>query len=213
MMENEQDIKVFSDYTKVTNGLYVYTEDGKNSFYIYTLSDGKIKTTLANNSIEEFENDTRTCDSLAVSALSDQEGIYKVILVGYGQFKVEQFRYTFFTNKEVKEQIEYFVRKYLSYIVDIDSNVYQCIYEGMKLRVEYLKPNSGFEELVQASIFEAMKGQLCNYKKWFNEPYMRDPIHFGSRINPNAIVLDKGGYLLNGEEYDKGGNRKQKESD
>ena len=212
-MKNEKDIILFSNYNKYKSGLTIYTQDGVESFFIYLMNDGTIKSTRANNSIEKSYDDTQVYDSVALSILEDDHGLYKLLFVGYIQSSTEQVEYTFHTTLEVRKQLEEFISNCPSYIVSVSSSTYQCIYKGMKLKVEYPKPNSIFEELVQSSIFGAMKKHLCDYEKWFNEPYMRDPYTFGNRINPNAIVLDNGGYLLNGEEYDKDGNKKQKESD
>lgn len=211
MIKDEKAIEVFSTYTESPEGLYIHTEDCKKNFFIRQRDDNEIMVVFSDNS--DSSSEVVSCDNIALSISDENDGLYKLIFVGYKQSSTEQVEYTFHTTQDVKEQVEEFISNCPSYIVSISSSIYQCIYKGMKLRVEYPKPNSIFEELIQSSIFGAMKKHLCDYEKWFNEPYMRDPYTFGNRINPNAIVLDKGGYLLNGEEYDKGGNKKQKESD
>lgn len=118
MIESEKDTILFSNYNKYRNGLTIYTKDGVESFFMYLMADGKIKSMRANNTIEEYYDDTQVYDSVALSILDENDGLYKLLLVGYNQSNTNQVEYTFYTTKKVKEQLEEFISNCLSRKVD-----------------------------------------------------------------------------------------------
>lgn len=74
-----------------------------------------------------------------------------------------------------------------------DVNYYYIKINNIETQVVFPKPVNNFEQALQEDIIGNIRDKLTTYIKEYRPSEIRSPKVFGNYVNPDYIILDRGG--------------------